>query len=281
MTMKKSPARPFGPRIRELRKLKGWTQKDLGNRLNISGMTVARWEHGDTDPNLKELMEIISLFGVSFDFLMDGQMEYSFTQYNDKYQNEEGFYWGTGIWDVAYEVLRLMPSTRPIRLLDIGCGEGQAAVFFARNGYTVSAFDIAASGLKKGRRLAAENRLHVDFFQSNLISYKFEKDFDIIYGHGVLEYVPVKFRKRFISGVQEHTAIGGLNVFDAFVSKSFIDPAPDWEAKKEHFWKTGELFTYYSDNWKLEKAEEVIIDCDSGGVPHRHCMDVLIARKMA
>jgi tellurite methyltransferase len=224
---------------------------------------------------------VISIFGVTFDFLMDGQMEYDFTQYNDKYGNIEEFYWGDGIWDVAYDVLRLMPSTRPIRLIDVGCGEGQAAVFFARNGYTVSAFDIAAAGLKKGRRLAAQNRLNVKFFQANLISYKFEEAFDIIYGHGVLEYVPCKFRKRFMLGVQEHTAVGGLNVFDAFVKKSFIETAPDWEAKKEYFWRTGELASYYGDDWKLEKAEEIIIDCCSGGTPHQHCMDVIVARKMA
>ncbi|MBP3475699.1 MAG: hypothetical protein J6K48_05210 [Lachnospiraceae bacterium] len=32
-------------------------------------------------------------------------------------------------------------------------------------------------------------------------------------------------------------------------------------------------------DWKIELLEEVIFDCDSSGVPHQHCMDVVIAGK--
>ena len=48
--------------------------------------------------------------------------------------------------------------------MDIGCGEGKDAVFLARNGYKVTAFDIAESGLAKGRELAERNGAYVDFF---------------------------------------------------------------------------------------------------------------------
>lgn len=48
---------------------------------------------------------------------------------------------------------------------------------------------------------------------------------------------------------------------------------------KEGIWQSGELLQYYHD-WKIELLEEVIFDCDSSGVPHKHCMDVVIARKI-
>ncbi len=82
-------------------------------------------------------------------------------------------------------------------------------------------------------------------------------------------------------GFREHTAVGGLNVLDTFVEKNFIDTAPDWERGKEFYWQTGELFSYYRGNWKLELCEESIFDCDSSGIPHKHCIDMMIARKMA
>ena len=44
-----------------------------------------------------------------------------------------------------------MPPTRPLKVLDIGCGEGKDAVFFARNGYDVTAFDLSKEGIEKGK----------------------------------------------------------------------------------------------------------------------------------
>lgn len=41
---------------------------------------------------------------------------------------------------------------------------------------------------------------------------------------------------------------------------------------------TGELFYHYSD-WKMERMEEYVFDCDSGGARHQHCMDVMIGRR--
>ena len=41
----------------------------------------------------------------------------------------------------------MKPPEQPLKLLDIGCGEGRNAVFFARNGYNVTAFDISEKGI--------------------------------------------------------------------------------------------------------------------------------------
>ena len=44
-------------------------------------------------------------------------------------------------------------------------------------------------------------------------------------------------------------------------------------------WKSGEIFMYYHD-WIFRKNEEKIFDCNSSGIPHKHCMDVIIAEKI-
>jgi tellurite methyltransferase len=33
-------------------------------------------------------------------------------------------------------------------------------------------------------------------------------------------------------------------------------------------------------DWLLHDCEEVILDCNSSGIPHQHAMDKLIARKI-
>ena len=73
---------------------------------------------------------------------------------------------------------------------------------------------------------------------------------------------------------------GRLDCVARFVPKLmvFLPVPPDWE-EEEAFWSSGELLSCYAD-WKVEQLEERIFDCDSSGIPHQHCMDVLIARKM-
>ena len=67
---------------------------------------------------------------------------------------------------------------------------------------------------------------------------------------------------------------------NVFVKKAFIKPAPDRskEEEKRDPWYSGELFGYYHD-WLFHTCREDIFDCNSGGTPHKHCMDTLIAQK--
>lgn len=48
---------------------------------------------------------------------------------------------------------------------------------------------------------------------------------------------------------------------------------------EEKMWKSGELFTFFSD-WKVESINEVIFEDNSGGVPHYHCMDTILCRRV-
>ncbi len=52
--------------------------------------------------------------------------------YDERY-NRPGYYWGRNPSASCYRILQLLPPDRPLTLLDIGCGEGRNAVFFARN----------------------------------------------------------------------------------------------------------------------------------------------------
>lgn len=268
----------LGENILKLRKENGLTQEKLASMLEVSFQAVSRWENGIAYPDIELIPKIASIFQVSIDSLLGYQTEkINTTHYEEKY-SEENLYWGNEIWERCYDVMKLLPPVRLLRLLDIGCGEGQAAVFFARNGYLVSAFDIAESGIKKGRQLAEKCGLKVDFFQADVMEYKLEQNCDIIYASGLLQYIPFKERERIIDNWKAHTNENGIHLLNVFVEKPFIESAPDWE-ENEYFWKSGELLTYYHD-WKIELVEEIIFDCYSSGILHKHCMDVMIARKV-
>jgi tellurite methyltransferase len=198
--------------------------------------------------------------------------------YDTKY-DQESYYWGVRPSPICFEVLKLLPPDRPLRLLDIGCGEGRDAVFFARNGYEVSAFDLSEKGVEKTRLLADRCRVQVKAFRADLNSFRLEEEYDILYSTGVLHHIPRLNRQEIFENYKRMTRTGGLNAFSVFVTKPFIAPAPDAEPTA-HKWISGELFTYYHD-WRIDYCTEEIFDCMSSGVPHKHATDRLIARKIS
>lgn len=269
----------FAFHLKNLRKENKLTQKEIAMELMISPQAVSRWEHGQGRPDLEMLPKLAAILKIDVNTLLGYHSEMSrVTQYEDIYKQEE-YYWGYDIQEIAREVLRLMPPIRPIRILEIGCGEGQAAVFFARNGYIVSAFDIAEAGIAKGKKLAESVGVEVNFFRADLLKYHIEQEYDVIYASNILQYIPPAKRSYIMSEIKEHTAINGLNVCNTFVKKNFIDTAPDWE-NSEYYWDTAELFVQYDENWKFELMKEECINSNSAGIAHKHCVDVMIARKV-
>ena len=58
------------PRLRELRKQRGLSQLKLAMDLNMSQNSISRYETGEHEPGLKELLSLASYFGVSTDYLL-------------------------------------------------------------------------------------------------------------------------------------------------------------------------------------------------------------------
>jgi len=54
----------LGLRIRSLRKLKGWTQQELGNRADINYKFLGEIERGQQNPSFEVLVKIASALGV-------------------------------------------------------------------------------------------------------------------------------------------------------------------------------------------------------------------------
>ncbi len=66
-----------GNRINELRKNAGLTQEELAEKLDISRQSVAKWENGESVPDIDRLIALSGFFGISTDFILKGRNEYS------------------------------------------------------------------------------------------------------------------------------------------------------------------------------------------------------------
>ena len=58
-------------RLKELRKQKGISQLKLALDLNTNQNTISRYETGEREPGLSELIKIADYFGVSCDYLLE------------------------------------------------------------------------------------------------------------------------------------------------------------------------------------------------------------------
>ncbi len=266
-----------GKVICKRRKELGLTQNQLAKSLNISFQAVSKWENNTAYPDIGMLPKLAAVLNTTVDALLG--YESVVTDYDKRYDTEE-YYWGLRPNDICYDIMKILPPVKPYRVLDIGCGEGKDAVFFAKCGYDVTAFDISEQGIEKAKRLARYNETEVRFFRADLFDYRPDTEYDIIFSSGVLHVIKKAERKEFFDSLKAHTTDIGINALNVFVQKPFIDRAPDSTRNEEQGdpWYSGELFGYYHD-WLFHTCGEEIFDCNSGGTAHKHCMDTLIAQK--
>lgn len=62
----------FGQFLNQLRREKGWTQKDLAERLYVSDKAVSKWERGLSLPDVALLLPLAGALGVSVTELLEG-----------------------------------------------------------------------------------------------------------------------------------------------------------------------------------------------------------------
>ena len=195
----------------------------------------------------------------------------------DKRYDQKEYYWGVKPSSSCFTVLDVIPPDRPLTLLDIGCGEGRNAIFFASKGYAVTAFDTSPVGVEKTKRLADKAQVSVDVFVADIREFRLDASFDVIFSTGVLQYIPEDLRAEVLANYRHFTNPTGVNALSVFVKKPFIARAPDGE-RTSHKWISGELLGHYHD-WRIEYTTEDIFDCMSSGMPHQHAISRVIARK--
>lgn len=57
-------------RLKEMRKAKGLTQRDMARRFRLSDVGYGAWERGDTEPSIDNIMRLCEIFGCSADSLI-------------------------------------------------------------------------------------------------------------------------------------------------------------------------------------------------------------------
>ncbi|MGH9023487.1 MAG: class I SAM-dependent methyltransferase, partial [Acidimicrobiia bacterium] len=156
--------------------------------------------------------------------------------------------------------LRLVGSVKGKRVLDLGCGGGQASIAFARQGAHSIAIDASREQLGFARRLADREEVKVEFHEADLAELAFlpADSIDVAFSAFALAYVPdlgrvlrqvhrvLRPNGTFLFSYEHPLALcastatpGGGGNGAAAVTRSYFDATP---LQAERF---GENFTLY------------------------------------
>lgn len=158
------------------------------------------------------------------------------------------------------------------------CGEGATAIFLAKQGYDVTAFDLSLVGVEKTKVSAIAAEVNLKVFRADINEFVPQEEYDVLFSSGTLQYLLPEKRREFIERFQLHTRDNGLHVLQTFVKKPFVKIAPDAEAS-EYLWSLGELLQYYR-HWLTKDFFEEIKPCNSSGISHEHVHNRIWSQKI-
>lgn len=93
-------------------------------------------------------------------------------------------------------------TLKPGRAIDLGCGEGDNAIFLAQHGFEVTAVDFARSAIDKARRKASNAGIQVDFIVDDLTHlHNVRGQFDLLVDYGTLDDLGFRQRDQYVREV--------------------------------------------------------------------------------
>ncbi len=163
-------------------------------------------------------------------------------------------------------------------VLDVGCGEGQNAIYLAQQGYYVDAFDISEYGIAKVNDRCEVLGVKLNAFIADLTEYEFEQNYDVIISFGTLHFVRKSEWKKFINKAKKYTNDGGIHIIQLFtdvvLASDDIAPFAVGLAKDE------EIKELYAD-WEILQFKSYVFEDEHPGVPkHLHASNKIVARKI-
>ncbi|MGH7579767.1 MAG: class I SAM-dependent methyltransferase [Gemmatimonadales bacterium] len=97
------------------------------------------------------------------------------------------------------------------RVLDLGCGNGSNARFFAQQGYEAHGIDISSSAIELARTWFADEGLAGDLRVGSCLELPYDDGFfDVVVSHGVLDHLSPEDGLRTMGEVRRVLRPGGL-----------------------------------------------------------------------
>lgn len=170
---------------------------------------------------------------------------------------QEGFtehYNATPPWDIGKPQAPFLTVIDQVEspMLDVGCGTGSTALFFAAKGLEVTGIDFVESAIQRARIKAVTQGVTVNFMVKDAMTLlDWSERFSSIIDSGLLHIYSHEgqrqARTRYVQGLAHVLSPGGR-----LFLLSFTDEAPEGGISD------GELYEIFADGWKIESIQLVI-----------------------
>jgi SAM-dependent methyltransferase len=132
------------------------------------------------------------------------------------------------------------------KVLELGCGPGRNAIYFAEKGCSVDAIDLSQESIKWAKERAIEKNVSVNFIQENIFELDIEEGtYDIVYDSGCLHHIAPHRRMSYLNLVKKALKPNGFFAITCFVQGGDFGGAEisDWEVYRLRSLKGGLGYT--------------------------------------
>jgi len=107
-------------------------------------------------------------------------------------------------------ILSHIGSLKDKKVLDIGCGLGESAVYLAKQGAKVTAIDISPGMISSAKELAKRENVLINFIVSPIEGLNLKSEsFDIVYCANLIHHLSIEGLPRFIEKIHSFLKKGG------------------------------------------------------------------------
>jgi len=108
-----------------------------------------------------------------------------------------------------FELVETGKIAPPVKVLEIGCGNGRNSNYLARRGFEVEAVDFSETAIAAARENAPNDK--VSYFRQSVFDFDLSgKTFDFVYDSGCFHHIAPHRRPEFLSIVSAALNVGGL-----------------------------------------------------------------------
>jgi SAM-dependent methyltransferase len=118
------------------------------------------------------------------------------------------------------------------KVLELGCGPGRNAIYFAKKGCTIDAVDLSKETLQWAEERATEKNVSINFINENIFDLPVEEGtYDIVYDSGCFHHIAPHRRMTYIDLVKRALKPNGYFALTCFVQGGEYGGAEisDWE----------------------------------------------------
>jgi cyclopropane fatty-acyl-phospholipid synthase-like methyltransferase len=131
-------------------------------------------------------------------------------------------------------------------VLELGCGHGRNAIYFAEKGCKVDAVDSSQKALKWAKEKAKEKNVEVNFIEKNIFELNItEGKYDLVYDSGCFHHIAPHRRMNYLDLVKKALKPNGLFAITCFIEGGELGGAEisDWEVYRLRSLRGGLGFT--------------------------------------